>query len=86
MKPKTPAHPDLVCRDFTAVAPNQLWLTDLTEYRTAEGKLYLCAIKDVLSNRIVGYSISDRLQSRIVVHALDSAAARRANIAGCILH
>jgi putative transposase len=83
---KTPAHPDLVNRDFTAASPNQLWLADLTEHRTAEGKLYLCAIKDVFSNRIVGYSISDRMHSRIVVAALDSAAARRSAIAGCILH
>jgi putative transposase len=83
---KTPAHPDLVHRDFTAAAPNRLWLADLTEHRTGEGKLYLCAIKDVFSNRIVGYSISDRMHSRIVVAALDSAAARRSNIAGCILH
>jgi transposase InsO family protein len=64
-----------VNRDFTAGAPNQLWLADLTEHRTAEGKLYLCAIKDVFSNRIVGYSIADRMHSRIVVHAVDSAVA-----------
>ena len=51
-----PVHDDLVGRDFTADAPNQLWLTDITEHRTGEGKLYLCAIKDVFSNRIVGYS------------------------------
>ena len=51
-----PAHDDLVGRDFTAAAPNQLWLTDITEHRTGEGKLYLCAVKDVCSNRIVGYS------------------------------
>jgi len=44
---------------FTAAAPNQLWLTDLTEHRTDEGKLYVCAIKDVFSNRIVGYSIGE---------------------------
>ena len=49
-------HDDLVGRDFTAEAPNRLWLTDITEHRTGEGKLYLCAIKDVFSNRIVGYS------------------------------
>ena len=42
---------------FTADAPNELWLVDITEHKTAEGKLYLCAIKDVYSNRIVGYSI-----------------------------
>jgi transposase InsO family protein len=38
-------------------APNVIWLTDITEHRTAEAKLYLCAIKDVYSGRIVGYSI-----------------------------
>jgi hypothetical protein len=43
-------------RDFTAKAPNQLWLTDITEHPTADGKLYLCAIKDVYSARIVGYT------------------------------
>jgi len=42
-----PAHDDLVARDFTADAPNRLWLTDITEHWTGEGKLYLCAIKDV---------------------------------------
>ena len=49
-KPGTPAYPDLVQRDFTAAAPNQRWLTDITEHHTGEGKLYLCAIKDVFSN------------------------------------
>ncbi len=39
---------------FTATAPNSVWLTDISEHATAEGKLYLCAIKDVHSNRIVG--------------------------------
>ena len=56
-----PVHDDLVERDFTADEPNQLWLSDITEHRTGEGKLYLCAIKDVFSNRIVGYSIESRL-------------------------
>jgi len=54
--PATAAHDDLVRRVFTADAPNQLWLTDLTEHRTDEGKLYLCAIKDLWSNRIIGLS------------------------------
>ena len=57
--------------DFTADAPNQLWLTDITEHRTGEGKLYLCAIKDVYSNRIVGYSIDSRMKSRLAVAALE---------------
>ena len=60
-----PVHDDLVGRNFTAEAPNQLWLADITEHRTSEGKLYLCAIKDVYSNRIVGYSIDSRMKSRL---------------------
>ncbi len=89
-KPGTPAHDDLVKRNFTAEEPNQLWLTDITEHRTAEGKLYLCAIKDVYSNRIVGYSIDSRMKSRLAVAALNNAVAMRAaagdDVAGCIVH
>ena len=81
-----PVHDDLVERDFTADAPNQLWLSDITEHRTDEGKLYLCAIKDVFSNRIVGYSIDSRMKSRLATAALSSAVARRGDVAGCILH
>jgi hypothetical protein len=85
-KPGTASHDDLVRRVFTADGPNELWLTDLTEHRTDEGKLYLCAIKDVYSNRIVGYSIDDRMKARLAVAALDNAVARRGDVAGCILH
>ena len=79
-------HDDLVERDFTADAPNRLWLTDITEHRTGEGKLYLCAVKDVFSNRIVGYSIDDRLKSQLATTALSNAVARRGDVAGCIVH
>lgn len=86
-KPGTPAHDDLVRRDFTAAAPNELWLTDITEHWTREGKLYLCAIKDVFSNRIVGWSIDSRMKARLVVAAIEMAVARRdGDVAGCILH
>ncbi|WP_431310274.1 IS3 family transposase [Luteimicrobium album] len=89
-RPGPPAHDDLVNRDFTAEAPNELWLTDITEHPTGEGKVYLCAIKDVYSNRIVGYSISDRMKSSLAVRALENAVARRAvdgaDVAGCIVH
>ena len=85
-KPVPPIHDDLVKRDFTADAPNELWLADITEHRTGQGKLYLCAVKDVYSNRIVGYSISDRMKSRLAVNALNNAVARRTEVAGCILH
>jgi putative transposase len=89
-RPGPPVHDDQVNRVFTADEPNRLWLTDITEHRTAEGKLYLCAVKDVHSNRIVGYSIDSRMKSRLAVSALDNAVARRhadgADVAGCIVH
>lgn len=53
-QPGPPVHDDLVKRDFTAAGPNQLCLAEITEHRTGEGKLYLCALKDVWSNRVVG--------------------------------
>ena len=84
--PGPPVHDDLVRRVFSAEGPNELWLADITEHRTKEGKLYLRAIKDVFSNRIVGYSIDDRMKSRIAVNALNNAVARRNGVAGCILH
>lgn len=71
---------------FTAGAPNQLWFSDITEHRTAEGKLYLCAIEDAFSNRIVGYSIDSRVKSRLATRALHGAVARRGEVAGCMLH
>ncbi len=85
-KRATAAHDDLVRRDFTADGPNQVWVADITEHRTAEGKLYLCAIKDLWSNKIVGWCIDERMKARIVVAALEMAAARRGDIAGCVLH
>ena len=79
-------HDDLVRRDFTAERVNQVWLVDSTEHPTSEGRLYVCAIKDVYSNRIVGYSIDSRMQARIAVTALNNAVARRQGVAGCIVH
>lgn len=86
---KTPGPPvddDLVNRVFTAAAPDDLWFADITEHPTLEGKLYLCAVKDACSGRIVGYSISDRMKARIAVDAITSAAQRRDDVAGCIVH
>lgn len=76
-RPGPPVHDDLVARDFSAQAPNQLWLTDITEHPTEQGKLYLCAIKDACSNRIVGYSMSERMTSALAVDALHHAVALR---------
>jgi len=80
-----PVHDDLVERQFTAAGPNLLWLTDITEHRTDEGKLYLCAIKDVHSNKIVGYSIDDRMKAALAVAALRNAIGLR-DPTGTIVH
>ena len=85
-KPGPPVCDDLVKRNFTAASPDLLWLVDITEHWTKEGKLYLCAIKDVSSRRIVGYSLSDRMKARLAVDALNNAVARRGNVSGCIVH
>ena len=86
---KTPGpavHDDLVQRDFSAQCPNKVWLTDITEHPTAEGKLYLCSIKDIFSNRIVGYAIASRMTKRLATAALRSAIARRQPVGTVIVH
>jgi putative transposase len=80
-----PVHDDLVDREFTAPAPNLLWLTDITEHPTAEGKLYLCAVKDVYSGKIVGYSMDSRMKSSLAVAALENAVRAR-RPAGTVVH
>jgi transposase InsO family protein len=86
---KTPGpavHDDLVQRQFSAPAPDVVWLTDITEHPTVEGKLYCCAIKDVFSNRIVGYSVGDRMTAQLAVAALRSAIARRQPHGTVVVH
>lgn len=85
-RPGPPAHDDLVKRQFRAGEPNQLWLVDITEHHTGEGKLYLCAVKDAWSNRIVGYSIDSRMKASLAVAALRNAVQRRRPSPGCIVH
>ena len=85
-RPGPPVHDDLVQRVFAATAPNELWFSDITEHWTSEGKLYVCAVKDVFSNRIVGYSIDSRMKSSLAVKALNNAVMRRGDVAGCVLH
>lgn len=88
-RPGPPVHDDHVRRQFTAAAPNRLWLTDITEPPTGGGKLYLCAIKDVYAGRVVGYSMADRMQASLAEDALEQAVARRGGadaVAGCIAH
>ncbi|WP_257949105.1 IS3 family transposase [Brevibacterium aurantiacum] len=94
-RPGPPVHDDLCAvvdadgktrHEFHADAPNQLWLTDISEHHTNEGKLYLCAVKDAYSSRIVGYSISSRMKARLAVDALEMAVTRRGDVAGCVTH
>jgi putative transposase len=84
-KPGPPVHDDLVQRDFSAGAMNQLWFTDLTEHMTSEGKLYLCSLEDAFSGRIVGYSIGERMTADLCVSALRNAIALR-RPQGTIVH
>jgi transposase InsO family protein len=79
-------HDDLVARQFTADGPDRTWLTDITEHPTAEGKLYLCAIKDVYSNRIVGYSMDARMTAGLAVSALRNAIALRCPAGTVVVH
>ena len=81
-----PVHDDLVARQFTAEGPDRTWLTDITEHPTAEGKLYLCAIKDVYSNRIVGYSMDSRMTAALAVSALRNAIALRSPAGTVVVH
>ena len=75
--PAPPVHDDLVQRRFYTDAPDRLWVTDITEHPTREGKVYLAAVLDVYSRRIVGWSIADHLRSELVVDALEMARWRR---------
>jgi transposase InsO family protein len=81
-----PVHDDLVARQFTAAGPDRIWLTDITEHPTGEGKLYLCAIKDVWSNRIVGYSMDSRMTAGLAVSALRNAIALRSPAGTVVVH
>jgi transposase InsO family protein len=84
--PGPAVHDDLVQRDFTAPAPDRVWVTDITEHPTAEGKLYCCAIKDLCSNRIVGYALHERMTAQLAVTALRTAVARRQPSGVVVIH
>ena len=80
-----PVHDDHVKREFIAFTQDELWLTDITEHHTDEGKLYACIIKDVFSNRIVGWSIANHMRDSLCVNALRSAVLQRSPN-GTIVH
>jgi putative transposase len=68
---------DLINRNFTVTAPNRLWVTDITEHRTAEGILYCAAVMDAYSRLIVGWSIAEHMRTELVTDALGMAIIRR---------
>jgi len=76
-RPGPAVHDDLVQRQFSAAEPDRVWLTDITEHATSQGKIYCCAIKDVFSNRIVCYALDERMTAQLAVSALRAAIARR---------
>jgi transposase InsO family protein len=80
----TPA--DLVDRQFARAAPNQLWVTDITEHPTREGKLYCCVVLDVFSRRAVGWSIDSTQTASLVTNALGMAIENRRPKPGTIIH
>jgi putative transposase len=71
--PGAPRHPDLVGRDFTATAPNQLWVTDLTFVATWAGIAYVCFLIDAFSRMIVGWRVASHMRTTMVLDAIEMA-------------
>jgi putative transposase len=81
-----PIAPDLLQQDFSAAAPNQRWVTDITYVPTGEGWLFLAAIVDLFSRRIVGWAMDATMHRRLVLKALDMAITDRRPAPGLIHH
>ena len=71
--PTAARHPDLVKRNFTATAPNQLWVTDLTYVPTWAGVAYVCFLVDVFSRTIVGWRVAGHMRTTMVLDAIEMA-------------
>ena len=71
--PAAPRHPDLVQREFTAPAPNRLWVTDLTFVATWAGVAYVCFIIDAFSRMIVGWRVASHMRTEMVLDAIEMA-------------
>ena len=84
--PQATASDDLVNRRFRAEGPDRLWVADITEHPAADGKVYVAAVVDAWSRRVVGWSIADHLRSELVVDALEMAIWRRRPQPGLIHH
>ena len=71
--PAAPRHPDLVQREFTATAPNRLWVTDLTFVATWAGVAYVCFIIDAFSRMIVGWRCASHMRTEMILDAIEMA-------------
>ena len=78
--------PDLVRREFRREAPDELWMTDITEHPTREGKIYCCVVLDAFSRRVVGWSIDSTQTTLLVTNALGMATRRRDPAGGLVIH
>jgi transposase InsO family protein len=83
---QAPIAPNLVARKFEAMAPNRIWVTDMTYVWTWEGWLYLATIIDVFSRRVVGWAIADHLRTELALEALAMALGLRQPDPGLIHH
>ena len=81
-----PIAPNLIARDFAAEAPNRVWLADITYIPTAEGWLYLAAVMDLFSRKIVGWAMRDHMQVELASAALTMAIRQQRPQAGLIHH
>jgi putative transposase len=81
-----PVAQNVLDRQFDAQRPNERWLTDITYIPTREGWLYLAVVEDLYSRRVVGWSMAEHMESRLVVDALEMAVARRLPQEGLLAH
>jgi putative transposase len=81
-----PVASNVLDRQFEAQSPNERWVTDITYIATREGWLYLAAIEDLYSRMVVGWSMAEHLESRLVVDALEMAVRRRLPNEGLLVH
>lgn len=81
-----PVAPNLLEQDFTATAPNQKWVSDITYIATDEGWLYLAVVLDLYARRVVGWAMSERMTAKLVCDALQMALWRRRRPSGVIVH
>nr|WP_244917142.1 IS3 family transposase [Paenibacillus castaneae] len=81
-----PVHDNVLDRQFKVLAPNKVWVTDITYIATSEGWLYLASVMDLFSRQIVGWSMGSRMTRELVLDALDHAYKRRKPEPGLIHH